>query len=950
MFTYGKEFQAKPTHTFSRHSLNQRLAMASLLSLSALVFSHPALAAELGSQNVDTIVLNDGDKITADLRLYGLLYGVLNESSHTANISLANDVRIAAIDTMRSAGIDIRGNDSVLNGNRLTVEVKGSSVQGINISGQGAHIDLGSGSRVIAERTTGTSFGQDAGINITNASTLTANNLYISTSGHSTDGLVIHSSGTSVDLGQGSIIETNGTYAAGIVISNFSSEGDGLATLTANNLTIAIQGDSSTGISSDANTLVDLGSGSVITTSGQNSTGASVSGTMTADVLTIHTKGERSVALQATPSGVVNIGAGSHIYSERGSGIQFFIPRYSSLTDQRGIIYYLGTENNRNTIFAGGSYGVHSADSGKIKLAYTDINIEPANVDPTNEAGIALWASNRGEIIGDNLTIHGAAETYGVYAQYAGQIDLTGDTTIYMANPTDIAIATESDDYYEPSQINATGKMNIQGGILSRGGLINLDMQSGSQWNGRAYSDNVNGGALNITMTDSRWNMTADSNLDKLVLNNSTVDFSEDKVGSLLTVDALSGNGRFILRTDLVGDGVVGTGDKLVVTGESAGDHQLTVLNRGSLATTGHEVLTVVETQDGQATFTSTGKVELGGYLYDVRKNGTNWELYSSGIDGQPPNPSKPDPESPITSSADAGANFLNIGYLMNYAETQTLLQRMGSLRQNGKSGDMWLRGFAGKFDSFSGGKLSHFDMNYSGMQLGADKRVFAEVPLFAGLFIGQTHGKPNYRSGDGTTKSDSAGLYATYMANNGFYLDGVAKYSHIKNNFNVRDSQNNRVNGNGTSNGFSASLESGQKFSLNQPGHGWYIEPQAQLSYSQQGTSNLVASNGLKVNLGSYESIIGRASAVVGYELLQGDNSLNVYLKTGYLHEFSGDTDYRLNGSPESHSFKGGWWNNGVGVSALMNKKHTLYLDLDTSTGNKFNQRQINAGYRFSF
>ncbi|WP_144413121.1 autotransporter outer membrane beta-barrel domain-containing protein [Pragia fontium] len=32
------------------------------------------------------------------------------------------------------------------------------------------------------------------------------------------------------------------------------------------------------------------------------------------------------------------------------------------------------------------------------------------------------------------------------------------------------------------------------------------------------------------------------------------------------------------------------------------------------------------------------------------------------------------------------------------------------------------------------------------------------------------------------------------------------------------------------------------------------------------------------------------------------------------------------------------------------MNKQHTLYLDLDTSTGDKFNQRQINAGYRLSF
>ena len=51
-------------------------------------------------------------------------------------------------------------------------------------------------------------------------------------------------------------------------------------------------------------------------------------------------------------------------------------------------------------------------------------------------------------------------------------------------------------------------------------------MASGSQWTGNAYSDNLNGGLLNVTMDSSRWNVTDDSNLDNLVLNNTTVDLS----------------------------------------------------------------------------------------------------------------------------------------------------------------------------------------------------------------------------------------------------------------------------------------------------------------------------------------------------------------------------------------------------------------------------------------
>lgn len=53
------------------------------------------------------------------------------------------------------------------------------------------------------------------------------------------------------------------------------------------------------------------------------------------------------------------------------------------------------------------------------------------------------------------------------------------------------------------------------------------------------------------------------------------------------------------------------------------------------------------------------------------------------------PAPAKPE----ISSSADVGANFLNINYLINYAETQTLLQRFGDLRQKNSLGDGWIRG-----------------------------------------------------------------------------------------------------------------------------------------------------------------------------------------------------------------------------------------------------------------
>lgn len=969
MFAYQKDFQGKSSGQFTQRTLYQQLAITGLLSLSAFVFQNQALAAEYGSLSGGNITLNNGDQVVANQLTSGTLYAINNPyNNNNAVIDLASGSSVTsdAASTGSAQGIILQGTSSALKADGLNLTVNGNVARGLVISSKST-ADLGNGGVI---NVTGVNSGQ--AIMVSGASTLKANAIEINTSYATTNSIYaaidIQNYGSSVDLGINSSITTNARGATGVYV--FGSNGtvsDGPAKFSASNLFVTTNGNMSYGINANDNSQVELGSGSTIVTHGANSTGIIMySATMNADALTITTTGSDAIALEARTQAKANIGAGSHLSSAQAGAL---VASGSSV-----VVNFLGSESNRNSIFAGGSYGASAQAAGSvINLTNTDITI-----DRNGSLGLGLWAMGGGNINGENLTVNGAVGSRGVYAMTNSKVDLTGHTVINMADPSAMAIATQDNAGYAASRINATGLMEIQGGILSRGGMINIDMSSGSSLTGATSTDGVNGGVLNMTMAGTRWNMIADSSVTKLVLNDSTVDFAEDKTGSVLTVGDLSGSGTFIMRTDIVGDGdgVNNSGDRLVVTGTSAGNHFLKILNRGSLATTGNEVLTVVETTDGQASFgldSSTPQVELGGYLYDVRKNGTNWDLYSSGVYVPPAEPLSPvdptDPQVPvdpvapvdpgtdggngggkITTTADAGANFLNIGYLMNYAETQTLLQRMGDLRHNGESGDVWLRGFSGKFDSFASGKMSGFDMSYNGVQLGADKRIAEQMPLLVGGFIGMTDGDPNYRSGDGSVKSSHMGIYATYMASNGFYTDAVAKYSRLKNKFNVQDSQSNNVSGNGSSNGISFSLEAGKKFSLNRAGNGFYIEPQAQLSFSHQNSTDITASNGLKVDLGSYNSTLGRTSAIVGYEISGENTAVNVYLKTGYVREFDGDVDYKLNGSTEQHSFKGSWWNNGVGVSAQINKQHTLYMDIDSSTGNRFDQRQINGGYRFSF
>ncbi|WP_157799820.1 autotransporter outer membrane beta-barrel domain-containing protein, partial [Bacillus subtilis] len=72
----------------------------------------------------------------------------------------------------------------------------------------------------------------------------------------------------------------------------------------------------------------------------------------------------------------------------------------------------------------------------------------------------------------------------------------------------------------------------------------------------------------------------------------------------------------------------------------------------------------------------------------------------------------------------------------------------------------------------------------------------------------GVTEGSPHYQNGNGNIRSEHYGFYTTWVNDAGFYVDGVVKVNRLRNQFNVHDTQNNQVSGNGVSSGLSGSLE----------------------------------------------------------------------------------------------------------------------------------------------
>ncbi|XPE52712.1 hypothetical protein ACNKHX_07410 [Shigella flexneri] len=87
---------------------------------------------------------------------------------------------------------------------------------------------------------------------------------------------------------------------------------------------------------------------------------------------------------------------------------------------------------------------------------------------------MAVWhwfvGSAAVEITGDSLAITGAAGAGNLCHDQQPGIDLTSDLVIHMSTPDQMAIATQHDDGYAASRINASGRMLINGSVLSKGG------------------------------------------------------------------------------------------------------------------------------------------------------------------------------------------------------------------------------------------------------------------------------------------------------------------------------------------------------------------------------------------------------------------------------------------------------------------------------------------------
>ena len=591
----------------------------------------------------------------------------------------------------------------------------------------------------------------------------------------------------------------------------------------------------------------------------------------------------------------------------------------------------------------GSNFGVFADEGAQVTIKSTCIETEGKD-----SHGLIAWRSKEGQnskitiTEGSNIKTMGT-NAYGVAAIDGGEVELTGKHTI----ETDLENGSFALGTSYGGTITADGQMNILGNLHAESeGKINMTMQDGSYMKGFSSIDGGQSGEIHVDMKNAYWDLhKQDSELSSLKMAaGATVDYTKEGSNLNLYAHDISGNGTFVMKTDIVG----GNGD-LLITDTSDGDHKIKVIDQGSAPTTGDEdPLKLVKTGDGNAEFTLTGKdnlVDIGAWRYGLRRaleNENHWELFAT---------KKPSPP------ASAAVNTFMGGYLLAYAETQTLMQRLGDLRDTDYDNGYWFRFHGGRMESNSRSFVRDFDMKYGGAQVGYDRQIKHDWKgdTYVGGYFGYSKGNLDYSildggtGGSGSVDSRTLGLYGTYIADDGFYVDAVLKYMWMKNDFDVLDSDGGHVTGDGLSTGgmgFSLELGKRFRFTKNEKGDNWYIEPQAQLSYTRQDGGYFNASNGLRIGVDSFNSLLGRLGMLAGYETPKS----NFYAKASYVKEFDGDVNIIANNISIPESFGDSWWEYGLGFTTRLNDHNSLYMSLERSSGGKFTEPwKVYAGWRIS-
>ena len=620
---------------------------------------------------------------------------------------------------------------------------------------------------------------------------------------------------------------------------------------------------------------------------------------------------------------------------------------------------YLFDINNSTTNISNAKLSIGASSNGLFDIFHIDNNsiltINNSEITTYDDSSILAYeASNENQnskVVINNSSL--SAPNGGIIGVSSGLNGEThGNFSITFNNSTvqGLGLTSAEDD------------VNGQADSLSENLTI---ISNDSKLSGIAYVDGSNS-KLNLTLNNSSWSTSnyfdeedhrlIDNSLTSLSLNKGTVNLEKTTNFQTLTIFSnLSGSGTFNLNTNIAEN----KSDKIVVKGSAEGNHKIGVTNQGANVANGK--VTLVETNGGNAAFSLTNpnnRVDLGAYQYFLTKEGNNWVLVhsqkaldsTSSVETNVPdntgsnnaasnNPNVPDytsiPKKPLlTNLSNIQVSLRQAQLLLVEDDLSGIHQRLGEVK-NGEKGNVWVRNVNSrqKLAALSTGKseTSGFKQNVHSLQVGADTAVTDNLRV--GGFVGRSQANVDFNGhyGDGKVRSNSVGLYAAYLADNGIYVDNIVKYSRLHANSNHTEKRH--------YNAYTISSELGKRFSL---ANDWTITPQAQLAWTH------ISSQENEDSLSSVYSRIGLRVAK-GFALSNGWN-LQPYAEVNAITSKNRSSKIHYTNSALDVASSRGRFESAVGLNAGF-ANHRFGLEVSRADGKNFDKPYaIQAVYRYQW
>lgn len=609
-----------------------------------------------------------------------------------------------------------------------------------------------------------------------------------------------------------------------------------------------------------------------------------------------------------------------------------------------------------SSIFLGeGNSTAVDAENSALNIKNLNITLQPAGSDKSTT--IAYISENTTLNIEDSLlTIEAKGQSKGLGFVLDG--GMTNITNSNIENNTgDVVIFTNKQDSRDTTNNYSSTTVNLKNTKipdakvlvgLNMPDLADTDLSEGektssprfvlnadnSQLNGAVKQyDGTNKTPVTLNLTNNTtWDLVDNSEVTDLHLNNSAVSLTNTNApyATLTITGNLTGSGIFNLNTNIAEN----KSDKIVVKGTAEGNHKIGVTNQGANVANGK--VTLVETNGGNAAFSLTNpnnRVDLGAYQYFLTKEGNNWVLAHSknAVTSNAPVL----PNTPLLSDlANAQVSLRQAQLLLVEDDLSGIHQRLGEVK-NSEKGNVWVRNVNSrqKLAALSTGKseTSGFKQNVHSLQVGADAVVTDN--LHVGGFVGRSQANVDFNGyyGDGKVRSNSVGLYAAYLADNGIYVDNIVKYSRLHANSDHTEKRH--------YNAYTISSELGKRFSL---ANDWTITPQAQLAWTH------ISSQENEDSLSSVYSRIGLRVAK-GFALSNGWN-LQPYAEVNAITSKNRSSKIHYTNSALDVASSRGRFESAVGLNAGF-ANHRFGLEVSRADGKNFDKPYaIQAVYRYQW